>query len=370
MKRFCLIFMFILTSLFLFSCQMGGLTGGDGDGSAGNESVDNLDTQEEIMDNLNNNYYFVIDVIAEYDTEEDGKGTDKETFTYATNGTYEFFVSSDENERVLLKHEDGVTTAYQYNEETGKYDSSTSTTLNLGANAMSYLLTYTGQISYSSKRNVTFLNRACVEYTQKDSFSFFGVTASYEHTIVIDNETGACLKMSYSAKGGTLEESGSGSATFEVKTFETGDKVTEIINEEVKKISEDANQTDWLELNGFSAINLKAYQIIAMTSDEDEFSASLNITGEDASQQFDNLLVAFFRLGFNAYYDAENDDYKTLTNLKDENIYEENNFESGSYISFDAYKLDSGNPTYCLQINASVVSGQYTVSIEISKIVE
>ena len=241
-----ILLVFVMAFGLMFSvagCEVPGVI----DFSESEYQTDTLKTEAQIRSALGNKYY--VDV--EIKTGDEEHPDETETFSIVTDGTYLYTTLTEDG--VLLKLDGNDYLVYARIAEEENYTEVTRVTPiaeNLyDISAFAYMLAYTGSFDYTSKRDVTFLNRPAVEYTVEEHWAFLGNDASYTEKMIIDNATGICLKHSAEASANANGEHGSATASFECTKFFTGDdeEITTALEAQTSKIAVVAGwDTDFL----------------------------------------------------------------------------------------------------------------------------
>lgn len=158
--------------------------------------------------------------------DEDEKEVDNYTFGMKGNVVWQY----DNDDKQAIKKDDNGLSIYEYSAETQKYELTYTYT---EADAIStydeyvssyslmffFANTYDGMDGYHRVKDTTFAGRAAIEYR----YDLTVITGEVHLTTVIDKEVG--ITLFWDANGKSYTDGESGSATFEVTSFKTGNQV-------------------------------------------------------------------------------------------------------------------------------------------------
>ena len=356
---FTIVLAVTLTSCGIADKIQDAINGGEGGSDA---QADPMKTAEQIEDLIGEKFLITFKLSA-----SSGNETDVEYITTAQSAPYTMWSQGDST--VLLKKIGNL--YYLYSKDGGtRYTSVDSypTEVNPFRSIMAYMLINDGNIEYTSKSNITFLNRPCAKYVYDYSAATWGASVSVYEEWVIVNATGACLKHSWGGSASTIDGTSSGSAAFEATVFETGSSVDSYIAHETAKIDVKEWDTDIMEAIGLSEVNAPDAKFINASIDEDDYtltySAHYVIYGEITdSEEIVELIQAFFNSGANR---IEYNPSVVCPTFDDEDIYFYDE-EDPNYIGFSAATNSHGD---YVQINASFYEdeGGWTIDIQVNDI--
>ena len=303
---------------------------GNGGSDGGNEQSEQMKTADQVK-NLLGDKYLVTVKVGGTATDSDGTTSGETTFVAASDGTYTVWQQDDAAALVKLdgqkvyyytydQDKDQYTSVYQYNDAYNPFV------------FVSQIFMTESSLSYDTKVSASFLGRACTKYTDHESYNVLTVSYSYDEEWYIDNETGACLKHSWTASGQYMGQGGNASANFECTKFETGAGVDTFIATQTRKIAVkewDSAQFAQAGLRGTISAPQGGTLLSANLSDEG-YSVAYLVSGAKAAakQNVNNLISAFFAAGANLDYEGE-----IAASYNSESLYEAE--DEGGYASID-----------------------------------
>lgn len=269
----------------------------------------------------------------------------------------EYTKFSDSSHNVFVKNESGDGLFYT-KDENGLYTSFSIDTYSSDVYyKQAYVACLAGQsLTFSSHREITFLGRECVEYSNDPDWN---------KSLIQDKETSLILRFDID-----LDNPGY-NFKFEAKEICLGDNVSRLIRQDIDNIKAAPLSSEMLKGLGFEgeletpkfAINgcSSTWQNNDLVEYRIEYKDRVNSGNDTYINQFETLTRGLYDLGFSK------DSQAAITAKEYEELVVDSTIEYNADITFLAFGTKNGK-TYKIESNLTVIGGYATITFVINHI--